>query len=248
MLSCAKTGREDVAADQENLPELKIGVDILKPFFYKDENGNYAGIDAEIATEACRLAGYRPVFVEIPWAEKDDYLQNGTVDCLWTAFAEDGREDKYAWTDSYMQSRLRVIVDEKSPDTDLSTYKGSGGIAVRAGSKSEETLLENQEYTNSKVYSCSTFSLAQTAFIKGYADGLACHEEVLKDMMEEYPGMYHYLNDTLTTVHLGVAFQKESGGEACQKINAALDAMRQDGTLESILQKYEITEEGESDE
>lgn len=73
------TGCTKKSSSKENakkdLPQIRIGVDILKPFFYIDRNGNYAGIDADIAKEACKRAGYQPQFVEIPWSERDRYLE-----------------------------------------------------------------------------------------------------------------------------------------------------------------------------
>lgn len=82
LCACQSSGSQKKVSDESVLPELKIGVDTLKPYFFTDENGNYAGIDAEIATEACHRAGYNPVFVEINWNKKDAYLKDGTVDCL----------------------------------------------------------------------------------------------------------------------------------------------------------------------
>ena len=67
LCSCQLSETQEKIETESKLPELKIGVDRLKPFFYVDENGEYKGIDAEIAKEACKRAGYRPDFVEISW-------------------------------------------------------------------------------------------------------------------------------------------------------------------------------------
>ena len=160
-----KNDASNTKADTDsNLPKLKIGVDILKPFFYIDENGDYAGIDAEIATEACHRAGFQPEFVELTWSYRDSYLERGTVDCIWSAFIKDGRESDYLWTDSYMQSNLRAIVDTKSPDQNLQSLSSHRGMAVRAGSKLEELLLNNSDSDPIQIYSCGSFTMAETAF------------------------------------------------------------------------------------
>ena len=51
LCACQQSAPPDAQAGQgeQSLPVLKIGVDTLRPFFYIDENGNCAGIDAEIA-------------------------------------------------------------------------------------------------------------------------------------------------------------------------------------------------------
>lgn len=225
----------------KSLPKLKIGVDILEPFCYVDENGDYTGIDIDIAKKVCKKAGYEPVFVEIPWDEKDTYLKEGKIDCLWNAFSIDGREDKYLWTDSYLESKLGAIAERRSPTKSLKDFKGPGGIAVRAGSKTEEVLLKNLNSFSSntqKVYSCGTFSMAKTAFIKSYADALACHKVVLHQIMVEHPGLYQYLEGTIMTVHLGVAFDKEEKNEKYKAINKGLAEIKKDGTISQIVGKY----------
>ena len=53
----------------------------------------------------------------------------------------------------------------------MKDLRSRGGIAVRAGSKAEEILLENNAWTltgTSQVYSCGTFKLAEIAFIKSF--------------------------------------------------------------------------------
>ena len=232
-----------------NQPQIRIGVDILKPFFYIDRNGDYAGIDAEIAREACKRAGYKPKFVEIPWSERDSYLKENKVDCIWTAFIKDSRENEYLWTDSYMTSQLAVIADKHSPSKTLKKFKGPGGIAVRAGSVAEEIFLKESKKTNENlenVYSCGTFSQAYTAFVKGYADALASHKIVLEYLMQDNPGKCRYLDKNLRKVHLGVAFQKKSNqendkNESYQKINKAIKEMKKDKTITKIEKKYQVS-------
>lgn len=252
--ACGNAGTAE-ADGEESLPELKIGVDFLEPFFYKDENGDYAGIDVEIAKEACRRAGYEAVFVEIPWDEKDTYLDNGTVDCLWNAFSEDGREDQYLWTEPYMESDLAVMVDVRCPDTDLKTMRSVGGIAVRAGSKVEEILLSDTDHEltgSGKVYSCGSFEIAKTAFVKGYAGALACHRSVLEYIAKENPDKCRIFDDALMTVQLGVAFEKGEESESWERLNLAIDEMKEDGTIQKIKDSYDEeladTGEGTADE
>lgn len=233
-----------------DLPELKIGVSTLDPFFYVDENGDYRGIDAEIATEACRRAGYRPVFVEVSWADRDEFLQNGSVDCLWNAFIKTGREDDYRWTDAYMQTNLRAIVGAQCPDQDISDIGGRGGMAVRAGSKIEEILLNNPDLPAIQVYSCGTFEMAETAFVKGYAGALGGHEAVLQRVVDSYPGQFRFLDGTIMTADLAVAFGKDADVDPTpwQAINGAIDAMLADGTIDGILSSYGVgaSDDGEA--
>ncbi len=238
LCSCQKTEMPVESTADADLPELKIGVDILKPFFYIDENGNYAGIDADIAKEACKRAGYRPDFIEVSWSDRDEQLRGGSVDCLWTAFIKNGREDFYQWTDTYLKSNLRAIVDTKSPDQEIRTIPTHTGMAVRAGSKIEELLLAETDRPPISIYSCGTFEMAKTAFIKGYIGALGGHEAVLCEVLKDHPGQYRFLDDSIMTADLGVAFSKNDPTEHWQKINSAISELKNEGTIDKIWENY----------
>ena len=238
LCACQKTEMPVENTADAELPELKIGVDILKPFFYIDENGDYAGIDAEIAREACIRAGFRPEFTVVSWSDRDDQLREGTVDCLWTAFIKNGRENFYLWTDTYLKSNLRAIVDTKSPDQEIQTIPSHTGMAVRAGSKIEDILLTETDRPAISIYSCGTFEMAKTAFIKGYIGALGGHEAVLNEVLKEYPGQYRFLDDSIMTADLAVAFPKNDTTDHWQKINDAIGKLKNDGTIDQIWAKY----------
>ena len=80
-----------------SLPQLVIGSDNYPPYNYTDENGFPAGVDVALAREACRRIGYEPVFRLIDWDQKDEFLQNGEVDCLWGCFSMNNREEKVTY-------------------------------------------------------------------------------------------------------------------------------------------------------
>ncbi len=239
LCGCGQTeDSSDGSADNSELPILKIGTDTIKPFFYIGDDGEYAGIDADLAREACRRAGYEPQFVNLPWSERDNYMNDGSVDCIWNAFIKDGREDEYLWTDTYLKSSLSVIVDERTPDRRLTELKNSINIAVRAGSRAEQILLQSDEL-DIPVYSCGTFKMTETAFVKGYAGALAGHRIVLQQIINDYPGMYRFLDDQISDIDLAVAFRKDGNVQLMNDINNALKAMKQDGTVSDIIKKYD---------
>ncbi len=71
----------------------QIGVTDNDPYVYVDTTGDYAGIDIDIAREACERAGLKPQFVDIDWNDRDRLLENGDIDCLWCDYSPCYRED-----------------------------------------------------------------------------------------------------------------------------------------------------------
>lgn len=59
----------------KDLPVLKIGVTDNDPYVYIDTTGDYAGIDIDIAREACKRAGIKPQFIDISWNDRDRLLK-----------------------------------------------------------------------------------------------------------------------------------------------------------------------------
>ena len=105
--------KKEEIADSE-LPEIVIGIDYFEPYSYQTDDGQYKGIDVELAKEAFRRLGYRPKFENIVWEDKDELLADGTVDCLWSSYSMNGREDKYQWAGPYLYSRQMVVVKNES--------------------------------------------------------------------------------------------------------------------------------------
>lgn len=255
LCACQQSDNSKESKTDSKLSNLKIGIDDLKPFFYVDENGDYAGIDADIAKEACKRAGYRPEFVKVKWSERNTGLDAGTIDCIWNAFVKNGREDSYLWSETYMRSNLRIITaapqksdkniknskkkkeDKHAKNTEKSDLKA--GVAIRAGSKMQELIQKNnKKNAPSNIYICGSFEKAETAFVKGYAASLGGHEAALQEVLNTYPGQYHFQDGSLMTADLAVAFKKDSASDKYLKINDALKSMKNDGTIKAILEKY----------
>ena len=98
---CACSAQPRSAA--ETAPQtIVVGIDVFDPYSYLDRNGQFAGIDVELATEAFSRLGYTPEFRTISWPDKDNLLSDGTIDCIWSCFSMNGRETKYQWAGPYM--------------------------------------------------------------------------------------------------------------------------------------------------
>lgn len=89
-------------------------MDYFEPYSYQASNGEYKGIDVELTKEAFQRLGYQPKFENIVWEDKDELLADGTIDCLWSSYSMNGREDKYQWAGPYLYSRQMVAVRKES--------------------------------------------------------------------------------------------------------------------------------------
>ena len=127
-----QTGNAAEAEDDSSV--LVVGCDNYAPFSYADVDGNMTGIDVDLAQEAFTRMGYRVEFRVINWEEKKELLHKGEIDCIWSSFTMDGRENDYNWAGPYMESHQVVAVLPDSQITKLSDLEDKV-IAVQSTTK-----------------------------------------------------------------------------------------------------------------
>ena len=112
-------------ANQTNTEDnLIIGFNAqFPPFGYKDANGEYTGFDIDLAKEVCKRNNWtlklQPV---IDWTSKKLELDSGEIDCIWSEFTIDGRENDYTWSEPYFKNTPYIIVKSNSNINTLDDY------------------------------------------------------------------------------------------------------------------------------
>ena len=79
-----------------------------------------------------------------------------------------------------------------------------------------------------------------TSLRKGYVDAIIGCEGALQTYTEEYPDQYRFLQMSLRSEPVGVAFLRDSDPTVTQQLNQAFQEMREDGTLEEIIETYDL--------
>ena len=191
-----------------------IGCDVYAPYTYKDGTGDFIGIDVQLAHEAFGRLGYDVEFREIAWENKDKALASGEVDCIWSCFTMNGREDVYTWAGPYLYSRQVALVRADSDYTELSQLNG-GRAAVQASTTAENALVKRESAVApelAQVLCFSTIGEAVSALRKGYVDVVVAHESVIQSVVHGSPEKYRILDQALFANELGVAFEKGTHG------------------------------------
>lgn len=237
---CACAGQNN--ALPANAPTVTIGMDPFEPYCYLDSNGQYAGIDVELATEAFSRLGYKVEFQEINWPDKDSLLQDGTVDCLWACFSMNGRADQYQWSGPYMYSRQVVAVRADSNIHDLADLAGKR-IGVQATTKGEGLFLGKIPSDLPAAGQVSSFATTEDMFAalrKGYVDAVCGHEALLAGWIDTETIAYRLLDESPMKSELGVAFAKGTHAELSAALTQTLEQMQYECTTGRILEKYGV--------
>ena len=115
---CGCSNQKEQESDG-SLQKITVGIDKFEPYSYLDMDGNYTGVDIEIASKVFHELGYEPDFKFITWSEKHTCLADGTIDCIWSCYSMNDRENDYQWAGPYLYSR-QVIAVASDSDIQLS--------------------------------------------------------------------------------------------------------------------------------
>ena len=89
-----------------------------------------------------------------------------------------------------------------------------------------------------QVLCFSTLGEAAAALRKNYVDMVVAHEYAVHSLVDTLPDLYREIPQTLYANELGIAFGKGTHEALAARLQTAIDAMREDGTAEAIVEKY----------
>lgn len=225
----------------EKKTTFTVGFDAsFPPYGYKDDDGEYVGFDLDLAQEVCDRLGYELVKQPIDWDAKDMELSSGTIDCIWSGFTMNGREDKYCWSEPYIDNSQVFVV---AADSGIAAKADLAGktVVVQADSSALKALEseENTDLTNSfaELVQVSDYNTAFMNMEAGAADAVAMDVGVAKYQLEERNGEFIILEEELASEVYGVGFEM-SNTALRDQVQGTLDEMRADGTFLQIAEKW----------
>lgn len=227
---------------------LIVGFDAeYPPYGYMDENGEYTGFDLELAQAVCDMEGWELEKKPINWDSKDMELNSGSIDCIWNGFTMNGREDDYTFSTPYVDNSQVIVVAENSGIEKLADLAGKT-VGVQAASAALDLLQSEEEGGQKELAdtfgSLNEFADYNTAFTElqaGALDALAIDIGVAKYQLNSRGEGFTILDETLNTEQYAIGFKK-GNDELCEIVNADLQKLAEDGTVEELAEKYEIAD------
>lgn len=227
---------------------LIVGFDAeYPPYGYMDENGEYTGFDLELAQAVCDLEGWELEKKPISWDSKDMELDSGSIDCIWNGFTMNGREEDYTFSVPYVDNSQVIVVAEDSGIEKLEDLAGKT-VGVQAASAALD-VLQSEEEGGQKALSdtfaaLNEFADYNTAFTElqaGALDALAIDVGVAKYQINSRGEGFVMLEESLNTEQYAIGFKK-GNDELCDIVNADLQKLTDDGTVQKLAEKYEIAD------
>ena len=214
--------------------KLIVGITDFKPMDYQ-ENGQWVGFDAELATKFADSLGVKVEFVEIDWDNKALELKGGSIDCVWNGMTLTPEvTSAMSCTNPYLNNAQVVVVNKDVADkyADAESCK-TLSFAVESGSAGQEQAEANGfKFTEVKDQATALMEVAS-----GTCDAAIIDLLMAKAMVGEGTG-YAQLAYTvsLNEEEYGVGFRQ--GSDLTAKCNAFLSEAQTNGTVEELTNKY----------
>lgn len=233
---------EDIVSDVEYIKDkgtLIVGITDFAPMDYKDDNGNWIGFDADMATKVAQSLGVEVQFVEIDWDNKILELENKSIDVVWNGMTLTSEvTNAMECTNAYLNNAQVVVVSKDKADQCKTLDDVSGfSFAVESGSAGEQAAIDNGfEYTSLSSQADAVMEVAA-----GTSD--ACIIDLLMaGAMVGEGTSYENLTYTveLTTEEYGIGCRK--GSDLAAYINEQLKTYYADGSMETVAKQYGVQE------
>ena len=219
--------------------KIVIGITDYAPMDYKDENGEWTGFDAELARLFAEELGVEcEFFVIADWGKKFMELDTNSIDAVWNGMTiTDEAKANASVSDPYVINAQVVVMkaDKIEQYADVESMKDLT-FAVEEGSAGQSVAEEAGLKTVSKQDQAG--ALMEVA--AGAADACVIDITMANAMTGEgtdYADLAKGIS--LSEEEYGVAFRKDSN--LTEKLNDFLAQLKEDGTLQALAEKYELT-------
>ncbi len=243
--STASTAETTEAAADSDLDYIKgkgkmtIGYTVYEPMNYTDAEGNFTGFDTELATAVCEKLGVEPDFVEINWDTKIVELDAKSIDCIWNGMTlTDDIMANAACTKAYAKNAQVVVMKADSDYSSTADLVGKTVVA-EAGSAGESAINDDESLSQADYVSKSVQTDCLMEVAAGTADAAVLDLTLATAMIGEGTDYANLaIKDELNAEEYGAAFRK--GSDAAEAVNAAFDELKEDGTMQSLADKYSL--------
>ncbi|MDO4439320.1 MAG: amino acid ABC transporter substrate-binding protein [Eubacteriales bacterium] len=224
---------------KEESQSLIVGFDQeFPPMGFIGEDGEYTGFDLELAEEVAKRLELDYKAQPIAWDSKDVELESGNIDCIWNGFTMTGREDKYTWSEPYMENSQVFVVNADSGIKSIADLKGKI-VEVQMDSSGLKALEANPDILNSfeQLITTPDYNTAFMDLQQGAVDAICMDVIVAGYQINERKADMVILDESLSSELYAIGFKKGNTGLR-DKVNKCLKEMKDDGTLAQISNKW----------
>lgn len=203
------------------------------PYEYKDGDA-VVGIDAEIAQALADKLGLKVKIVDMDFDSLIASVQSGKIDMSLAGMTvTEERKQNVDFTDSYATGVQVIIVKE---DSDIASADDLEGKLIGVQQGTTGHLYCADDFGEENVIPYANGATAVQALLQGKVDCVVIDQEPAKAFVEANAGL-KILETAYTTEDYAAAVSKDNPALTAA-LNSALQELKDDGTIQGILDKY----------
>lgn len=220
------------------------GITVYAPMNYFDDDGNLVGFDTEFAQEVAKKLGVEAKFQVINWPNKYMELNSGSIDFIWNGFTygleSDGvsRTEYVDFTYSYLENRQCVVTKSDKIDELNTADSFKGKTAVAEGGSSGQGVAEELAGSEDKVTTFTSQASALMELVAENADFAVIDYQMANAMVGTGDYSSLSVNEAYKPESEVYAVGCRKGSNLTAKVNEAIKALHEDGTLKRLAEKY----------
>ena len=240
-----EAAEEEMAEEEMGLPDLEgrevtVAVEnAYLPFNYISlETGEPAGWDYDTIDTMCELINCVPVYTEAAWEGMIQAVADGQFDMAADGITiTDDRAEIVDFSDGYININQRFLVrmgEDGFASADDILADESIKIGTQVGTTNYETASEL--FGEDRIEAFEQFPFAVQALLAGDIDVVVMDETAGQGYMGVSADELELIGEPLAGDELGFIFPP--GSDLVEPFNAALSAIKADGTLEALSTEY----------
>lgn len=222
--------------------KLTVGTSPDFPPFENLENDEYVGLDMDLAKALADKLGLELELKSLNFdAIVPAVAAGGQVDLGISGITiEPEREEQVNFSDPYYIDDLGIVAMKDNADVTADTYADALNlagvvIAVQSGTTGESYAQENFPNATTQPFTNATDCFAQMQ--AGNATAVITNKAVAAKMVADAYTNAQVIKEIATGEEYGIAISKDNA-DLLAKVNDALKELTDDGTMDSIVNKY----------
>ncbi|MFD1508342.1 transporter substrate-binding domain-containing protein [Lacimonas salitolerans] len=203
------------------------------PWNFINDSGEIAGFERELGDELCARAELTCEWVTNDWDSIIPNLVSGNYDVIIAGMSiTDERDEVIDFSQNYSQPDPSAYL-ATTADVDV-----EGAVIAAQASNIQAAFVAEQGWT---LLEFATPEETIAAVRNGEADAVLADKSYLMPIAEEDAGLVMLERDEMLGGGVGLGL-RESDTELKEKFNAAIQSMKDDGSLNELITKWDIGE------
>ncbi|MFE9657254.1 basic amino acid ABC transporter substrate-binding protein [Micromonospora sp. NPDC006431] len=241
---CAKKDEGEVQASGVKLIEkgkLTVCTHLpYAPFQSKDASGKVVGFDVDVMDLVAKELGVEQKIVDTPFEgiKSGQDLNTGKCDVAAAGMTiTEERQKVMNFCDPYFDATQAMLVKTGKPYKSLDDLKGKK-LGIQAATTGRDYAKKFEQEKSLQLVEFEDLAALQQALANGQIEAAVNDLPVWTEYIKEHPGGFEVTAEFDTGEQYGFSVKKDGNPELLKKINEVLAKAKQDGTYDSIYEKW----------